>query len=245
MKLMFAIFLTISLPIFAQQSKSIEWLIKPNWILNPGAESNDNSLPKNWKTDFPGGGESNWVSPYGVTSHEWNSGNRMLGLPPNAGNNYFRLNVNNESHLRRINLYQEFSIADLTSILLEDTVMATFSCQIASNEFTAENCSYSKVKVTYTDDQKSILDSIIFHRAPSQFRDLDANSAESTERGFSVMHEFQPINSSHQVPLKAKNVRVELYVEFPCFVKTEEDESPLNYSNTFFFDNVSLGFYKK
>jgi hypothetical protein len=244
-KFLFVVFFINVSVVLSQASKSPQWLIKSNWILNPGAEANDNSIPLKWKTDFKESGESNWVSAYGVTSHEWNSGGKMLGLPESAGNNYFRLTVNNHDGNRKINLYQEIALSEIQNYLTKDTVMASFSCQIASNSFLPENCSFSEVRLIYLDDSKQIVDSLIFRRVPSEFKDLDANSQETIDRGFSVMHEFKALSSNHQVNSKARNLRLEIYAEFPCYVKNEDDETPFNYSNTFFFDNLFLGFYKK
>ncbi|MEY4141459.1 MAG: hypothetical protein RL110_830, partial [Bacteroidota bacterium] len=62
------------------QSQQIAWIGKSNRILNPGAEANSDGAPLQWKSDFTVGGESNWVSDYGRMSHEWNHGEKKLGL---------------------------------------------------------------------------------------------------------------------------------------------------------------------
>jgi hypothetical protein len=240
--LSFVIFFSNS---FTQIKENVQWLGKSNRILNPGAEANDNAIPLYWKTDFPNNGETNWVSPYGVTSHEWNSGSKPLGLPSNAGMNYFRLTVNNHEGIRKVNLYQDVFLTDLKLPSVKDSVIAVFSCQVASNSYLAENCSFAKIRLYYSDEKENIVDSLSFHRVPAQFKDVDADSPESIERGFSVMHEFQTLKDTRILHSEAMKVRVELYCEFPCYVKSEDDQGPEIYANTFFFDNITLGFFKK
>jgi hypothetical protein len=244
MKLMFVVFFTVSLPIFAQQSNLIEWLIKPNWILNPGAEANADQKPLQWKTDFPNNSENDWVSDYGRMSHEWNHGS-LKGLPPNPGNNYFRLTVNNESADRKINIYQEFPLSDIAKVQNEDMVVAVFSGQIASHNVQKSNCTFSDIKLIFFDAQKKIIDSTIIHKVPTDFRNIDEESTSDEERGNSVLHEFQAFSQSKEVPKNAVKVRVELYCEFPCFIKNEDEEGEGSVFNTFFFDNLVLGFYRK
>lgn len=86
-KVLFLILIGISITYLGQYQKDNPiWIGKSNRITNPGAESN-------------------WVSPHGVTSHEWNHDDKKLGLPTNPGNNYFRLTVNKYEETRKINLF--------------------------------------------------------------------------------------------------------------------------------------------
>ena len=86
--LTFLFFAIASTLFYSQSAKNkIIWLGTQNRILNPGAEANAYGCPLHWKSDYAIGAESNWVSEYGITSHEWNHGTQKLGLPAQPGNN--------------------------------------------------------------------------------------------------------------------------------------------------------------
>ena len=229
------------------QSQQIAWIGKSNSILNPGAEANSDGTPLQWKSDFTMGAESNWVSDYGRTSHEWNHGEKKLGLPTNPGNNYFRLTVNKYEETRKLNLFQSISLSDLQNALQNDTVIAQFQFWSGVTYPTKTNCAFAEVKVLFKDASGKTLDSIYVKRIPGEFRDLDAGTPEAEERGFNVMHEMLLTKKTHQVPREAQSALVHLQCSFPCakFIGEEEDETEGELSNTFFFDNLSLGFYKK
>jgi hypothetical protein len=223
------------------------WIGKSNRILNPGAESNNDGAPLNWKSDFSLGAESNWVSEYGVTSHEWNHGAKKLGLPNNPGNNYFRLTVNKNEETRKLNIFQSISLGDAQIALQKDTVMADFQFWSGITYPNKTNCALAEVKVFFKDVGGKTLDSIYVKRVPSEFRDLDEGTPEAEERGFNVMHEMVLTKKTHQVPRETQTALLHIQCEFPCakFIDEEEDETEGELSNTFFFDNLSLGFYKK
>lgn len=227
------------------KSPTIKWIGKSNRITNHGAEANSGGIPLQWKSDYTWGAESNWVSPYGVTSHEWNHGNKKLGIPTNAGNNYFRLTVNKYEETRKLNLYQSISLSDLQNALQSDTVFADFQFWSGVAYPTKSNCAYAEVKVLFKDASNKTLDSIYVKRVPGEFRDLDAGTPEAEERGFNVMHELLLTKKTHQVPRGAHSAFVQLQCVFPCAKSKgeEEDETEGEYSNTFFFDNFSLGFF--
>ena len=229
------------------QSQQIAWIGKSNRILNPGAEANSDGAPLLWKSDFTVGGESNWVSDYGRMSHEWNHGEKKLGLPVNPGNNYFRLTVSKHEETRKLNLFQSISLSDLQNMPQQDTVMADFQFWSGVTYPTKTNCAFAEVKVLFKDASGKTLDSIYVKRIPGEFRDLDAGTPEAEERGFNVMHEMLLTKKTHQVPRQAQTALVHLQCSFPCakFIGEEEDETEGELSNTFFFDNLSLGFYKK
>jgi len=228
-------------------SNQIAWIGKSNRILNPGAEANSDGAPLLWKSDFTVGGESNWVSDYGRMSHEWNHGEKKLGLPVNPGNNYFRLTVSKHEETRKLNLFQSISLSDLQNMPQQDTVMADFQFWSGVTYPTKTNCAFAEVKVLFKDASGKSLDSIYVKRIPGEFRDLDAGTPEAEERGFNVMHEMLLTKKTHQVPRQAQTALVHLQCSFPCakFIGEEEDETEGELSNTFFFDNLSLGFYKK
>jgi len=228
-------------------SNQIAWIGKSNRILNPGAEANSDGAPLLWKSDFTVGGESNWVSDYGRMSHEWNHGEKKLGLPVNPGNNYFRLTVSKHEETRKLNLFQSISLSDLQNMPQQDTVMADFQFWTGVTYPTKTNCAFAEVKVLFKDASGKSLDSIYVKRIPGEFRDLDAGTPEAEERGFNVMHEMLLTKKTHQVPRQAQTALVHLQCSFPCakFIGEEEDETEGELSNTFFFDNLSLGFYKK
>ena len=229
------------------QSPQIYWIGKSNRILNPGAESNAEGAPLHWKSDYTLGAESNWVSDYGRMSHEWNHGEKKLGLPTNPGNNYFRLTVNKYEETRKLNLFQSISLSDLQNALQNDTVIAQFQFWSGVTYPTKSNCAFAEVKVLFQDVIGKTLDSIYVKRVPGEFRDLDAGTPEAEERGFNVMHEMLFSLKTHQVPKGSQLAVVHLQCAFPCakFKGEEEDETEGELSNTFFFDNLSLGFYKK
>ena len=227
------------------QSQQIAWIGKSNRILNPGAEANSDGAPLLWKSDFTVGGESNWVSDYGRMSHEWNHGEKKLGLPLNPGNNYFRLTVSKHEETRKLNLFQSISLSDLQNMPQQDTVMADFQFWSGVTYPTKTNCAFAEVKVLFKDASGKTLDSIYVKRIPGEFRDLDAGTPEAEERGFNVMHEMLLTKKTHQVPRQAQTALVHLQCSFPCakFIGEEEDETEGELSNTFFFDNLSLGFF--
>jgi hypothetical protein len=232
---------------FQAQKQELNWVGKSNRIVNPGAESNSYGAPLHWKTDYALGAESNWVSEYGVTSHEWNHGAVKAGLPTQPGANYFRLTVDPYNETRKLNIYQSIRIDDLHATLLEDTVMANFSCWIGSAYTTKTNCSFAEVKVIFKDGAGNPLDSIYIKKTPGEFKDLDAGTPEAEERGFNVMHEMKQFSFWHELPKNSKEALVFIYCEFPCnkFIEESEEEVEGEYANTFFFDNFSLGFYQK
>ncbi|MEY5134214.1 MAG: hypothetical protein RLZZ198_2218 [Bacteroidota bacterium] len=232
---------------FQAQKQELNWVGKSNRIVNPGAESNSSGAPLLWKTDYARGSESNWVSEYGVTSHEWNHGAVKAGLPTQPGANYFRLTVDKYNETRKLNIYQSIRIDDLHATLLVDTVMANFSCWIGSTYTTKTNCSFAEVKVIFKDGSGNPLDSIYIKKTPGEFRDLDAGTPEAEERGFNVMHEMKQFSLWHELPKKSKEALVFVYCEYPCekFIEESEEESEGEHANTFFFDNFSLGFIKK
>ena len=227
------------------QSQQIAWIGKSNRILNPGAEANSDGAPLLWKSDFTVGGESNWVSDYGRMSHEWNHGEKKLGLPLNPGNNYFRLTVSKHEETRKLNLFQSISLSDLQNMPQQDTVMADFQFWSGVTYPTKTNCAFAEVKVLFKDASGKTIDSIYVKRIPGEFRDLDAGTPEAEERGFNVMHEMLLTKKTHQVPRQAQTALVHLQCSFPCakFIGEEEDETEGELSNTFFFDNLSLGFF--
>jgi hypothetical protein len=250
MKKIFSLWLLAGLPammIAQTKEKSPEWIGKVNRIANPGAEANSEGKPLAWQTDFATAGESNWVSPYGVTSHEWTHGEKKLGLPPNPGNNYFRLSVNRNQEMRILNIYQKIPLSDLQPVLAKDTVIATFRVDVASNYNTPKNCSFALIRVLFYDQAGSVIDSFQVKRILSEFRDLDAGTPDAVDRGFNVMHEFKPFTASGMLSPKVVYARVEARCEFPCskHVKEDEEETEGELANTFFFDNFSLGFYRK
>lgn len=226
------------------QQKPIQWIGKTNWIVNPGAEANGDQKPLYWKTDFTTITENDWVADYGRMSHEWNHGS-LKGLPPNPGNNYFRLTVNNQATDRKINIYQEYALTEVEKILPLDTVMFVFSGQVAATYNLAANCTFTNIKLVFFDGANHPIDSIVIHKTPTDFKNLpEEGMDEDIKVELSVLHQFQAFNSSKEVPKAARKVRVELYCEFPCFVKNEEDETEGSNFNTYFFDNLFLGFYK-
>ena len=247
MKILFFTLL-VSMQAFAQKNNPpIQWLGKPNRIANPGAESNSDGAPLHWKSDFSLGAESNWVSAYGVTSHEWNHGEKKLGLPTNPGNNYFRLTVNKYEETRKINLFQLVNVDDIHSALDSDTVIAVFQAWIGVNYPNSSNCAYTEIKVLFTNTEGKGIDSMYIKKTPGEFKDLDAGTPEAEERGFNVMHELLLSKISKEVPKGTKQMLVKIQCEFPCakFKGEDQDETEAELSNIFFFDNFSLGFYKK
>lgn len=247
MKFLFTSLIFIPFLSFSQNKPLIPWIGKPNRIANPGAEANNSGAPLNWKSDYAIGAESNWVSEYGVTSHEWNHGNKKLGIPKNPGNNYFRLTVSREQESRKLNLFQTMNLEDIQVALNSDTVIADFQVWIGSNYTTKTNCSYTEVKVLFSDASGKLLDSIFVKRVPGEFKDLDAGTPEAEERGFNVMHEMQRSAIAKQVPKGTIKAVVKVHCEYPCnkHEREDEEESQGEFSNTFFFDNFSLGFYQK
>lgn len=246
--LFFAIILLSPVLCCSQSDPQItKWIGKPNRIANPGAEANVSSKPNFWETDFPAAGESNWVSSYGTTSHEWNHGDKKLGIPANAENNYFRLSVNRNQENRKINIYQKIALNDLQPSLLKDTVMAVFRVFVGSGYNTPKNCSFAEIKVLFYNPTGKVVDSIYMKRAPNEFRDLDAGTPEAEERGFNVMHEFKGFAFTRMMRADITTARVEAYCEFPCnkHLTEEDEESEGENANTFFFDNFLLGFYQK
>lgn len=247
MKILFFTLL-VSMQAFAQKNNPpIQWLGKPNRIANPGAESNSDGAPLHWKSNFSLGAESNWVSAYGVTSHEWNHGEKKLGLPTNPGNNYFRLTVNKYDETRKLNVFQIINLDDIQNVLQADTVIADFQSWIGVAYPVPSNCAYTEVKVLFKDLSGKDLDSIYIKRTPGEFRDLDAGTPAAEERGFNVMHELLLSKATKQVPKGTKQALVKIHCEYPCakFKGEEQDETEAELSNTFFFDNISLGFYRK
>ena len=247
MKILFFTLL-ISMQAFAQKNyPPLQWLGKPNRITNPGAEANSEGAPLHWKSSFSLGAESNWVSAYGVTSHEWNHGEKKLGLPTNPGNNYFRLTVNKYDETRKLNVFQIINLDDIQNVLQADTVIADFQSWIGVAYPVPSNCAYTEVKVLFKDLSGKDLDSIYIKRTPGEFRDLDAGTPAAEERGFNVMHELLLSKATKQVPKVTKQALVKIHCEYPCakFKGEEQDETEAELSNTFFFDNISLGFYKK
>ncbi|MEY4602917.1 MAG: hypothetical protein RIT43_209 [Bacteroidota bacterium] len=249
MKKLLVIFCAFSFALFGQTKKEeTAWIGTQNRIENPGAESNSDGYPNKWNSDYYNRGEeSNWVSNYGAMSHEWNHGDKMLGLPKNPGNNYFRLTVTRNDEQRKINLRQNILLDDVQSILKIDTVMASFKVSIGSVYYNPANCSFAEVKVLFKSANGKTLDSIYVRKTPAEFRDLDAGTPEAEERGFSVMHEFKTFENGMRVPVEATNAEVRVYCEFPCnkSVNEEDDASDSENANTFFFDNFFLGFYRK
>lgn len=247
MKALFSIItLCISFYYFSQvASSSITWIGKANRIQNPGAESNAEGAPLHWKSDYTLGAESNWVSDYGRMSHEWNHGEKKLGLPTNPGSNYFRLTVSKHEETRKLNLFQSISLSDLQNVLQKDTVIAQFQFWSGVTYPTKTNCAFAEVKVLFKDTIGKTLDSIYVKRVPGEFRDLDAGTPEAEERGFNVMHEMLFSLKTHQVPKGSQMAIVHLECAFPCakFIGEEEDETEGELSNTFFFDNLALGFF--
>lgn len=225
------------------KSPTIKWIGKSNRISNPGAESNGDLLPLLWKSDFQNW-EAHLISGYGVTSHEWNHGQKK-GIPANSGNNYFRLTVNQVEETRKFNLFQSISLSDLRNSLQNDTVFADFQFWSGVNYPDKSDCAYAEVKVIFKDMSNKSLDSVYVKRVPGEFRDLDAGTQEAEERGFNVMHEMLLTKKTHQVPKEAHLAVVHMQCVFPCTkFKSEDDvETEGEFSNTFFFDNFSLGFF--
>ncbi len=177
-------------------------------------------------------------------SHEWNHG-LLKGLPTNPGNNYFRLSINNESRDRKVNIYQDFLLANISKDLAEDTILFVFSGQVASYYTQKENCTFTDIKLIFYNESNKVIDSSIIRKTPVDFRYIEEEGVDEADKGHSALHEFQSFSNSKEVPKTANKVRVELYCEFPCFVKNAEDESEGSVFNTFFFDNLYLGFYRK
>lgn len=244
-KLNFIAFFFIITNAFAQQKDKLIWIGSENRIQNPGAESNIDALPLFWKTDNKEIADNDFSSVYGVTSHEWNSGSKMLGLPKNCGNNYLRINVSNETSKNKVNLYQDIDLVDLKKSLSEDTIIAFFSAEIASNSYDPENCSFTELRLIVFYNNTKVTDTIKFKKVPAEFKDLDVTDPSSIERGFSVMHQFQKQQHSFIVKPQTIKIRMELYAEYPCKPKHEEDDNEFIGTNTFYFDNLSLGFYKQ
>lgn len=136
-------------------------------------------------------------------------------------------------------------MSDLQSSLQNDTVFANFQFWSGVAYPSKSNCAYTEIKVLFKDASNKTLDSICVKRVSGEFRDLDAGTAEAEERGFNVMHEMLFTKKTHQVPRGAYSALVQLQCVFPCakFKGEEEDETEGEYSNTFFFDNFSLGFF--
>lgn len=246
MRIAFITSILVPLLSFSQPKPVKSWIGKPNRIINPGAESNNAGAPLYWKSDYTLGAESNWVSEYGVTSHEWNHGTKKLGIPKSPGNNYFRLTVNKEEEHRKINLFQSVNLDDIQVVLNSDTVMAEFHVWIGSNYTTKSNCAFTEVKVLLYDSAGIVLDSIFVRKTPGEFRDLDAGTPDAEERGFNVMHEMLCSSFTRQVPRGTRQAFVKIQCEYPCAKHMNDDaESQGEFSNTFFFDNISLGFYQK
>lgn len=240
----------LAMPLFLgaqNEEKIIKWIGKPNRINNPGAEANVSSKPNFWQTDFPAAGESNWVSSYGTTSHEWNHGDKKLGIPPNAENNYFRLSVTRNEENRKINIYQKISLSDLQAYLQKDTVVAVFRFYVGSGYNTPKNCSFAEIRTIFYNQTGIAVDSFYMKRTPNEFRDLDAGTPEAEERGFNVMHELKMYAFSRMMRPDIVIAKVEAYCEFPCnkHIMEEDEESEGENANTFFFDNFMLGFYQK
>lgn len=91
------------------------------------------------------------------------------------------------------------------------------------------------------------IDSMYLKKTPGEFKDVDARTLEVEERGFNVMHELLLSEISKEVPKGTKQMLVKIQCEFPCakFKEENQDETESELSNIFFFDNISLGFYKK
>ncbi len=247
-KLIFIYLFCNSMIIIGQtQKETSKWIGKSNRILNPGAELNSQGSPLHWKSNYTLGAESNWVSEYGTTSHEWNHGDKKLGLPTNPGNNYFRLNVNKYDETRILNLFQYIPLDDILNALKTDTIIADFQAWIGVNYPNSSNCAFTEVKLVFINQDRKELDSIYIKKTPGEFRDLDAGTPEADERGFNVMHELQVSKISLEVPKDAKQAFVKIQCEFPCakFIGEDQDETEGEFTNTFFFDNLSLGFHKK
>lgn len=249
MKALLGILCVYSFTLIGQTKKDdTVWIGNLNRIENPGAELNSDGYPEKWSSNYYNKGEeSNWVSSYGAMSHEWNHGDKMLGLPKNSGNNYFRLTVTRNDEQRKINLHQTIRLDDVQSILKTDTVMASFKVSIGSVYYNPKNCSFADVKVLFKNANGKRLDSIYVRNTPADFRDLDAGTPEAEERGFSVMHEFKTFENGIRIPVEATIGEVIVYCEFPCnkSLNKEDDVSESENANTFFFDNFFLGFYKK
>ncbi|MFM7770915.1 MAG: hypothetical protein ACKO8Q_10200 [Bacteroidota bacterium] len=231
--------------VFSQADLSkVTWVGKKNLIVNPGGESISGNFPSSWKTDFPDSGESDFWSTYGVTSHEWSSNEKIIGLPANAGNNYFRIMVNRTEEKRESNLYQIIKIDDLLIQANGAELTAVMSGNIAANYYSKGNCATVELKISFLNSDDVVLDSLIVKKKSQEFRDLDEKSELSIERGFSVMHEFIPVQESRVISKGTKKIKVEMYCLFPCNWSQESEHEEDNF-NVFFFDNLSLGVYKK
>jgi hypothetical protein len=246
MKFFLGMFFSLGFLVILSQDEisKVEWIGKRNRLENPGAESISGNFPISWKTNFIDSGESDFWSTYGVTSHEWNSNEEIIGLPQNAGSNYFRIMVNRTYEKRESNLYQIINIDDLSNQDGEYKFIAVLSGNIAANYYTKTNCAIAELKMLFLNSEGIAIDSLKIEKKAQEFRDLDANSELSLERGFSVMHEFIPVQEMMQIPMDSKKIKVELYCYFPCNLNQESVHEEENF-NVFYFDNIALGFFRK
>lgn len=215
--------------------------INKNLLLNPGAENYDWEFPEFWDSHYKENGGANWVSRYGKTSGEWDFDcDETCGLPPQAGNVYFRMELYDEvEKSRSIDLYQDVVISSWKDSLTKRPYVALFESFVAASPPNAK-CSEFKMKLVCYDIQGVVLakDSLTINA--SDFRDLDALiDAEHPYGG--NMHAFQFRALQVELPASTNKIRVLWeYLALDCPGGSEE-QIRANY----YMDNQSLRILRK
>lgn len=229
---------SLTMPVHAQtEAKRNLPLVKPNWITNPGAEA-DAWKPNGWSFSVA---DDALASGYGMTVREWNFGcDEKCGLPPKAGNNYFRLDCqpDREKVSNYRDLYQDIPVQILKDSLKKFTVEARFSGWLAGYPAVGTDCSIFRVSIRFLDAGGQRIDSADIFHSLKDFRDLDAVVDDDHPLG-GKNHKFIPFNIARTVPVQTARVQVFFSNDNRCTAEGQENTS------VFCFDNLGLAFYKK
>ena len=212
-------------------------LIKPNWITNPGAEA-DAWKPNGWSFSVA---DDALTSGYGMTVREWNFGcDEKCGLPPKAGNNYFRLDCqpDREKLSNYRDIYQDIPMQSLKDSLKKFPVEARFSGWVAGYPTVGTDCAIFRVSLRFLDAGGQRIDSTDIFHTLKDFRDLDAVVDDDHPMG-GKNHKFIPFNMSRAVPVEAARVQVFFSNDNRCTAEGQE------YTSVFCFDNLNLAFHRR
>jgi hypothetical protein len=226
------------MPVHAQpESKRNLPLIKPNWITNPGAEA-DAWKPNGWSFSVA---DDALASGYGMTVREWDFGcDEKCGLPPKAGNNYFRLDCqpDREKVSNYRDLYQQITVQSLKDSLQKFPIEARCSGWLAGYPTVGTDCAIFRVALRFLDAGNKVIDSTDLFKSLKDFKDLDAVVDDDHPMG-GKMHKFIPFTLSRQVPKETASVQVFFSNDNRCTAEGQE------YTSVFCFDNLGLAFYRK
>lgn len=195
-------------------------LFNHNLIVNGDAELGSlNRKIHGWETVPPRASTDFLLDSYGMVEGEWKGNcDQKCGLPPEAGENYFRFPL--EESYRAYNLMQKIDISEIKNDLQDKNIYFLLNAYVAGFECPEFDCAKATFLITFKDESGKVLKEFKVEKDHSELKAVGEDQR---------LRKFELISVNDTIPENTVSTEVMIKGDAMCC------ERPFT-----FYDNISL-----